>query len=189
MASRSDPVARVYAAALIELGREKGTLGRMYDELHAIQRLLAGEAWFRQYFTSPRVDRAAKWRTLRSAFEGRVDRQVLGLLKVIVEKGRETAFDNVVDQFDRFKDLAENRLHAHVTVAAALAEPLRAALTQRLERASGRTVALHERVDPAVLGGASIRIGDRVIDRTLRTRLNALRRRLESQESLENVKR
>jgi F-type H+-transporting ATPase subunit delta len=44
-------------------------------------------------------------------------------------------------------------------------------------------VALHEKVDPAVLGGASIRIGDRVIDRTLRTRLNALRRRLESQET------
>lgn len=183
MPNQSDPVARVYAAALIELGREHGTLGTLYDELHAILRLYETETWFRQFFTSPRIDRTAKWRAIRGAFEGKVHRQVLGLLNILIAKGRESAFDNVVDQFDRFKDLAENRVHAHVVVAAPLTAEAKQSLQGRLERVSGRSVALHEKVDPAVLGGASIRIGDKVIDRTLRTRLNALRRRLESQET------
>jgi F-type H+-transporting ATPase subunit delta len=182
MPNPSDPVARAYAAALSELGREKRQLGAIYDDLRAVLALYEGDAYFRHFFTSPRIDRDVKWNAIRKALDGKVGRPVMGLLRVLVAKGRETAFDNLVRQFERFKDEAENRVHAHLTVAVALDEDARRALVATLERASARTVELHERVDPAVLGGASIRIGDKVIDRTLRTRLAALRRRLASHE-------
>jgi F-type H+-transporting ATPase subunit delta len=119
-----------------------------------------------------------KWKALKAAFAGKVGRPVFGLLKVLVEKGREPVFDNVVSEYGKLKDFAENRVHAHVVVARPLADDLRRAVTERLERACGKTVALHEHVDPAVLGGASIRVGDRVIDRTLRTKLAALKKQL-----------
>jgi F-type H+-transporting ATPase subunit delta len=172
----SHPVARVYAAALTEIGRETKSLGTIHDDLEAVRRLYDTDRWFRQFFTSPRIDRQVKWAAVRKAFEGQVGRPVLGLLKVLIQKGREPTLDNVADQFDKMKDLAENRMHAYLTVARPLADELRKTLQGRLERASGLAVVVHERVDPAVLGGASIRVGDRVIDRTLRTRLGALRK-------------
>lgn len=178
MPNPSHPVARVYAAALTEIGRETKSLGTIHDDLVAVRALYDGDAWFRQFFTSPRIDRTVKWEAVRKAFEGKLGRPVLGLLKVLIDKGREPTLDNVADQFDKMKDLAENRIHAYVTVARPLADEIRKALAGRLERASGLTVALHERVDPAVLGGAAIRVGDRVIDRTLRTRLAAMRKGL-----------
>ncbi|MCG3134279.1 MAG: ATP synthase subunit delta, sodium ion specific [Planctomycetes bacterium] len=188
MPNTSDPVARVYAAALIELGREQGSLPQIYDDLHAVERIYSGDEWFRQFFTSPRIDRAVKWKAVEKAFRGKIGRPVMGLLKVLIEKGREPVYDNVVGQFDRFKDLAENRVHAFLVTAAAVEPDFRASLVARLESASGRKVALHERVDPACLGGASLRIGDKVIDRTLRTRLAALRRRLTA-DNMETTKR
>lgn len=180
---RSDPVARVYAAALTEIGRETRSLGAIYDDLHALRSLYDGDTWFRRFFTSPRIDREVKWAALHKAFEGKLGRPVLGFLKVLVMKGREPWLDNVVDQFGKFKDLAENRIHAYLTVAAPLADDLKQLLQVRIERASGKNVEIHEFVDPSVLGGAGIRVGDKVIDRTLRTRLAALGRRLVSEET------
>ena len=178
MGNPSHPVARVYAAALMEIGRGSGQLSAIYDDLMAVARLYDSDAWFRQFFTSPRIDRTIKWKAVEKAFRGKVGKPVLGLLRVLIDKGREPVLDNVVAQFGQLKDLAENRLHAHLVVARPLADEIRDALRDRLERASGKKVALHERVDPAVLGGASIRVGDRVIDRTLKTKLAALRKQL-----------
>lgn len=178
MGSTSHPVARVYAAALTEIGRGTNSLPAIYDDLQAVRKLYDGDAWFRQFFTSPRIDRVVKWRAVQKAFTGRIGRPVLGLLKVLIEKGREPVFDNVADQFAHLKDLAEDRLHAHLVVARPLADEIRKALVTRLEKSTGKHVALHERVDPAALGGVSLRVGDRVIDRTLRTKLNAMKKQL-----------
>lgn len=172
------PVARVYAAALTEIGRETGTLGAIHDDIQALRRMVEADPWFRHFWTSPRLDRAVKWRAVEAALKGRIGRPMLGLLKVLVDKGREPALDNVAKQFEHLKDLAENRVHAHVLVARPLPDDLRLALKARLEKQCGKSVEIHERVEPAVLGGAAIRIGDRIIDRTFRTRLAALERQL-----------
>jgi F-type H+-transporting ATPase subunit delta len=178
VASPSHPAARVYAAALCELGRETNTLAAVWTDLQDLRALFRAEPWFRQFFSSPKLDRAVKWKAVEKAFKGRVTRQTLGLMRLLVVKGREDVFQGVVTEFEILKDAAENRIHAHVVVAAPLAAELRADVEGRIARASGKTVVLHERVDPAVLGGAAIRVGDRVIDRTLRTRLAAMRKQL-----------
>jgi F-type H+-transporting ATPase subunit delta len=175
---RNLTVARVYAAALVGIGRETGSLAAIQDDLVAVRRLFDEDRWFRRFFTSPRIDRAVKWKALRSAFTGKCGRPMIGLLKVLVDKGREPLFDGVVDEFMKLKDAAENRIHAYVVVAKPLADELRRAIASRLETSSGKTVVFHERVDPSVIGGASIRVGDRVIDRTLKTKLAALKKQL-----------
>ena len=178
MPNPSQPVARVYAAALIEIGRATNSLARIHADLVAVRRYHDDDAWFRQFFNSPRIDRGVKWPAIRKALEGKVVRPVLGLLKVLIEKGREGALEGVVEQFESLKDAAENRIHAYLTVAKPLPAELRMVVQARLEKACGKTVALHEKVDPAVLGGAAIRIGDRIIDRTFKTRLAAMRKEL-----------
>ncbi len=180
MANPSETIARVYAQALFEVAVKTGEVGQVLDDLRVIHAL----AWapenlvIREFLFSPRVDRDRKWSAMRSALEGQVCRPVLGLMKVIIDKGREATLDNIAVHFERFRDQAENRLHAHVTVAQPMDEAFRADLVRRLEAESGKTVRLHEQVDENVLGGASIRIGDRIIDRTLRTQLQRLRKSL-----------
>jgi len=178
LASPTHPAARVYAAALAELGRDTNTLAAIWADLQALRTLFRAEPWFRQFFSSPKIDAPKKWAAVEKAFKGRVSRETLGLMRVLIIKGREDVFQGVVTQFEILKDVAENRLHAHVTVAAPLSAELRAAVEGRVGRAAGKTVVIHEHVDPAVLGGAAIRVGDRVIDRTLRTRLAAMKKQL-----------
>ncbi len=180
MPNVSQTIARVYAQALYEVAAEQQKVGDVLDELRALDAALLapGGRTVRDFLFSPRVDRDQKWAVMQRALEGRVSRPVLGLVRVLIDKGREATLDNIADQFERFRDQAENRIHAHVTVAVPLDEALRRDLVARLEAASGKTVRMHETVDPAVLGGARLRVGDRVIDRTLRTKLQALRKRL-----------
>jgi len=178
-ASASNRVARVYAAALTEIGRDTGTLSAIYDDLQTMHSLFSGDEWFRQFFTSPRIDRRVKWAAVEKAFKGRIGKSTLGLLRVLIDKGRESVLDNVVAQFAVLKDLAENRVHAHVLVARPLPRDITDEIRARLERAyDGKQVAIHERVDPSVLGGLAVRVGDRVIDRTLKTKLAALKKQL-----------
>lgn len=180
MANVSHTVARVYGQALYEVAAEQGAVGRVLDELRG----LAGIAWkpgnedIRDFLMSPRIDRDKKWAVLEDALSDSVSRPVMGLLRVLIYKGRETTLDNIAIHFERFRDLAENRVHAHVTVAAPLGDERLAALKARLEASSGKNVHLHERVDASVMGGAALRVGDRVIDRTLKTKLAALRKSL-----------
>jgi F-type H+-transporting ATPase subunit delta len=180
VASPSHAAARVYAQALFEVAQEQGTVGQVLDEMRALYDLVwgAGNEWLREFVLSPRIDRDTKWSVLRETLEGKVCRPVLGLVKVLIYRGREATLNNIAEHFERFRDQRENRIHASVTVAAPLGDAFKEGLRKRLEAASGKTVTLHERVDRAVLGGAAIRVGDKVIDRTLLTKLKALRKQL-----------
>lgn len=178
MSGLSQSVAKVYAQALVEVGTEQKCLGEIYEDLHAILVIHGADPQIRAFFSSPHVSRYGKWEVIRRGFESSICRPVLGLLKVLMMKGRGEIFDNVVDQFDRFKDVHENRVHAYLTVASPLEDAFRQSLVKRLGEASGKNVELHERVEPSVLGGASLRVGDKVIDRTLKNRLEHLRKHL-----------
>ena len=173
----SPAAARVYARALFDMGLEEGVVGEIYDDLHAVDEALDSlDPELQAFFNMPHLRREDKRRILNLAFENKVGRPVLGLLHILVQKRRETLFDNVVQEFDRYRDRHEGVVQATVTTArkldADLADALRAALEQRTKR----TVVLHERVDPEVIGGIRVNLGDSVIDGTVRRGLQDMRR-------------
>lgn len=174
----SRAVARVYAQALLDLAERKGTLPRVVDDLRAVQALYDRDAFFRSFFVSPRVDPAVKRRALRAALEGKIGREVMGLLHVLVDKRREVVLDNVVDEFERFRDLREGRVHVYVAAARPLEPFQRAEIVAAIERHAGKTAQIHERVDPRLIGGIVVKVGDRILDGSLRRRLDRLRRQL-----------
>jgi F-type H+-transporting ATPase subunit delta len=173
----SHAAARVYASALFDIGLEERSVGRIYDDLHAVHEAIRGlDPELQAFFNLPQLRRDDKRRILSMAFEGKVGRPVLGLLNILVKKRREPLLDNIVEEFDHYRDRHEGRVQAKVTTArkldADLAEALRAALEQR----TGKTVVLHERIDPEVLGGIRVNLGDSVFDGTLRRGLQDMRR-------------
>lgn len=175
----SNATARVYAKALFDIGTAEGGIGAIYDDLHAVHDALRGlDPELQAFFNLPQLRRDDKRRILNMAFEGKVGRPVLGLLHVLVQKRREPIFDNVVEEFDHYRDDHEGRIEATVTTArtldAGLVEALRAALAQR----TNKIVVLHERVDPELLGGIRLNLGDSVLDGTVRRGLQDMRRSL-----------
>ena len=175
----SSAAARVYARALFEIGLAGKSVGRIFDDLHAVHAAIRGlDPELRAFFSMPQLRREDKRRILSLAFEGKVGRPVLGLLHILVHKRREPLFDNVVEEFDRYRDRHEGRVQASVTTARRMDEDLAAALRTALEQRTKKTVVLQERIDPEVLGGIRVNLGDYVLDGTLRRGLMDLRRNL-----------
>ena len=170
----SDPVARMYAVALYETAHERKAIGKAVDGLELIN-----DAWqdktFRDFFTSPRVPRDTKIKGLDEALRGKVSEEVLNFVKVLVIKGREPLFDNIVEMFHVYRDQAENRVHAWVESGSEFNEGEIEQVKAQLSAASGgKEIVLHFEHKPELLGGARIRLGDKLIDNTLRTRLQHL---------------
>jgi len=175
----SQAAARVYARALFDIGVETGSVGQIYDDLHAVHNALNGlEPDLRTFFYLPRLRREDKRRILNLAFEGKVSRPMLGVLHVLVDKRRESLLDNIVDEFDRYKDANENRVQARVVSATKLDDDLLETLRSALEERTRKSVVLTETIDPEVLGGLRVNVGDRVLDGTLRRSLQDMRRNL-----------
>ncbi len=173
----SSAAARVYAKALFDIGVEEQAVGQIYDDLHAVDAAISGlDPELRAFFNMPRFRREDKRRILKTAFESKVGRPVLGLILLLVEKRREPLLDNIVEEFDQYRDEHEGRVRAEVTTARKLDTDLSEALRLALEQRTNKSVVLTERVDPDVLGGIRVNLGDSVIDGTVRRGLQDMRR-------------
>ncbi len=169
--NQSDPVARVYAVALYETSRDKGIIGDVQQGIAVLM-----EAWsdktFRNFFTSPRIPRATKIRGMEAALLGKVPQEVLNFVKILIAKGREPQFDNICASFHVYRDQAENRVHAWIEAGSPFEQAEIEAMKKQLSVVSGgKEVVMHYEHKPELLGGAKVRLGDRSVDNTLRTKL------------------
>lgn len=144
------------------------------EELTAVMALFHSDPTAWGLFVSPRIDRAEKARMFISAFKGRVGEEIVGLLVVLIRKGRESLFDNVVDYFDRMKDEQEGRIHVRVSTVRGMDPETRAAVEAIVRETSGKTPIIDEVKDPTLIGGMVVRVGDVLMDGSIRTRLRTL---------------
>jgi len=178
----SNAVARVYARALFDIGVEDGSLGRIYDDLQGVKAAAESSTEAVQFLNSPKLRREDKIRVMDEIFKDHVSRPVLGLLHVLVEKRRESVLDNIIAEFGKYRDEHEGRVHARVTTARPLAEAERERLAAAIAKRTGKIVEIHEEIDPAVIGGIRVNLGDQVLDGTIRRRLEDLRREFNAAE-------
>lgn len=170
-------VARRYAAALFQLGRERGELEGYVADLEGIVRALDEQPALRSLLENPRIQPRRKEELLRQSFGG-VSEAVRNLLRLLVRKRREAYVRAIWSELVRMRDEAEGIARAEARVAVELAPQEVDALRQRLERALGRRLRLQVRVQPELIGGLVVQIGDRRLDASLRRRLQALRERI-----------
>ena len=179
MINVSNAAARVYAQALFDMGIREQAVGSIYDDLQAVDKAIKElDPELRAFFNMPHLRRDDKRRIFKLAFENKVGRPVLGLLLVLVDKRREPLLDNIVAEYARYRDRHEGLVKASVTTARKLDADLAEALRLALEQRTKRTVVLQERVDPEVLGGIRVNLGDSVLDGTVRRGLQDMRRSL-----------
>jgi F-type H+-transporting ATPase subunit delta len=169
-------VARRYAQALLELGTEQGTLDKVVEEMSS-----AAEAWdasadFRNAIENPLVGHDAKKAVIGDVADrigaGSVTRNTLLLL---VDRRRMKTLPYLARTLRELADAKKGVIRAEVTTAAPLGDEYYAKLQAKLEKLTGQRVVVDKRTDPAIIGGVIARIGDRIFDGSLRTRLDTLR--------------
>jgi F-type H+-transporting ATPase subunit delta len=175
---RQETIARNYAEALLTLGTKaenrEGFGAMIRDVANAMQQ---DETLWR-FLESPRVSAEKKNTILSKAFGDRVPRVFLRFLQVLVRHRRQMLIPEIATEYAVLLDDALGRVHADVTVASAAGTAEADTVAERLSRVLGKQVVPHVTVNPAILGGVVVKVGDTVMDGSVRRRLDRLAQRM-----------
>ncbi len=172
-------VSKTYGDALFEVALEQNRLEEYKEEAVAVRKAMEENPDLLKLMTHPKIVKEEKIKIIEEIFAGKVSAELVGLLRMIVDKGHFLEADAVLEYFiDAVKEY-ENIGTAYVTSAMELSEAQKAAVEKRLlETTKYVKFEMHYAVDAALIGGMVIRIGDRVVDSSVRTKLYDLTREL-----------
>jgi F-type H+-transporting ATPase subunit delta len=170
-------IARRYAGVLFEITQSRGTTDRALTELQAVRDLVAGHDQLRHVFETPLVAPQKKRQVLEGLLAAAtpVGDEVRRLLLLLADRDRLMLLPGVASAFSERVMRFHNILPAHVVTAVPLSEDRRAALAGALAKAVGCQVTMHERVDPAIIGGVIARVGSTVFDGSVTRQIEKLR--------------
>lgn len=172
-------VSSVYGDALFDLVLEEGRVDAAAEEIRAVREVFLHNEELFTLLNHPEILREEKIALVEKAFGGRVSDEVLGFLCVIITKERHNAMLPIFDHFLRRVKRHEGIGEAVVISAVPLSGEQKAAVRQRLlETSRYRELEIDYQEDPALLGGMVIRMDDRVVDSSLKTQIDTLRREL-----------
>jgi F-type H+-transporting ATPase subunit delta len=167
-------IARVYATALYQAAEEEGRVEEVRRDLGEFVQALAASAEFKEFIVAEEISDTNKTKVLMELTEGG-DELMRNLLRLVVEKNREGELAGVYRAFVELAERAQGLVHVEVVSAVPLTEAVRQALQAKIESSLQKTVELTLTVDKEILGGLRLRIGDRIIDASVRRRLERLR--------------
>lgn len=172
-------VSKVYGDALFETAMEKNQVDVLYEEVCSLVPILEGNPELTALLNNPRVVKEEKTSIIQQVFSGRVAEELMGFLTVVVEKDRQNDLVPICEYFiQRVKEFKRIGT-ASVTSAVELSEDQKMRLKEKLLASTEYVMfEMDYRVDPSLIGGMVIRIGDRVVDSSIRTRLYELKREL-----------
>jgi len=170
-----DQAAKRYAQAAFALAQESGAIAAWRSDLEDIAQVLS-ESQAAAWFASSKVSFEERSAALGRVLE--IQPLAMNLARLLVFRGRARQARAVANAFAAIADAAEGIEDAEVVTAVALDQAQRENIVAQLSAAFGKRIRLTARVDPAVIGGIVVRVGDRQIDGSIRTRLRQLRREL-----------
>jgi len=175
--ARPTTAARRYAEAAFQVALRDGELDGWREDL-AIAADILGRPEVQPVVDSPAIPTADRLAVVGKLLEGRVRPGAIRLVSLLVERGRASELQRVSDQYVRQLNAHRQVVVATVTSAAPLTDDETAEIRTRVESMAGSTVDLRTEVDPALLGGLTVQIGDRLLDASIRGRLERLRDQL-----------
>jgi F-type H+-transporting ATPase subunit delta len=170
-----EEIAQVYARSLFEVAKEQDKLDVVREQLGQFADALDGDRELSIYFFSPYFSTTEKKDGLGKLLEG-VDPVVENFLSLLIENHRMPAVFRVRREYDALWEAENRRLPVTITSAVALDEATVKSIGDAIGRQTGQQVDLTANVDPDVLGGLIVRVGNSILDASIRNRLENLRR-------------
>jgi F-type H+-transporting ATPase subunit delta len=172
-----EEIAQVYARSLFEVAKEQGNLDRVRDELGEVAEALESHRELSVFFFSPYFSTEEKKAGLDSMISG-ADEVVVNFLELLVENRRMPVIFRVRRAFDSMWEDENRLLPLQITSAVALEGDVVDRIVEEIGRQTGRRVDLTTEVDPDVLGGIVLRVGNSILDASIRSRLEQLRKQV-----------
>ena len=167
----------MYARSLFEVAKEHDVLNRVHDELGEFAEALADNRTLQVFLFSPYFSSEEKREGVRKVVSD-ADERIVNFLALLAERHRMPALFRIRREFDALWAEENQLLPVTVTSAIELDEGLVEEIGKRIEEQTGRTVELSSQVDPDVLGGLMVRVGNMVLDDTVRNKLERLRKQV-----------
>jgi F-type H+-transporting ATPase subunit delta len=175
---REPTIARNYAETLLELAQRGGDLHLWGDMIDNIANAMDSDRRLLVFLESPRVSAQKKNEIFQRAYGGTLPRLFVRFLQALVTHRRQMLIPAIAHEYHDLVDQVEGRVHASVSVARPVDDHDRELVTSQLSRALGKQVVPHFHVNPSILGGVIVRVGDTVLDGSVRRRMATLRGRM-----------
>ncbi len=172
-------IAKTYGEALFETALEKEKLDEMYEEVQGIQAVFSENPKLMKLFDHPNIIKEEKLQVVDAVFADRLSPEMTGFLRIVIEKGRQSELDGIFAWFiAKVKEYKRIGI-AYVTSAAELSDRQKKQVEERLLATTAyEAFEIQFSVDEELIGGLVIRIGDRVVDSSIKSRLYEMRKDL-----------
>ena len=170
-------IARRYAGAIFELAQKQSALDHTLADVKGIAEVFANRK-LAYLLREPKVPAQRKETALRAALTSKVQPISLNLALLVVQRGLVDLMPKIATELEKFVLDYHNQAIAEVTTAAEMDKAQSDLVKGALERATGKIILMHTRIDPSILGGLIARVGDQIVDSSVRYRLHALQQQL-----------
>lgn len=171
-------VAKRYAEALFEVAVETNQLDEFKEELSSVSNVLESEAQLKTIFEHPKLSKDEKKDILNSLFKGKVKDEIINLLYVIVDKGRERYIKDIKKEYITLANEKQGIVEGRAITAIELEENKLKELEEKLSKRFNKTIKLTNEIDKDILGGVLVKIGDKVIDSSVKGQIEKITKEL-----------
>lgn len=172
-----EELAQVYARSLFEVGKENDILDDLKEQLSVWADALSENRDLQTFFFSPRFSSAEKKDAIRRIIDG-ADERFLNFLELLAERHRLPVSFRIRRDFDELWREERKLLSVEVTSAVELEQSVVSSIGERIQDRTGRQIELTSKVDPDIIGGLVLRVGNKIADASVRGRLTRLRRQI-----------
>lgn len=169
-------VATRYAKSLLVLAQEKGVLEQVHSDMQLFDKVGKENKGFVLMLKNPIINHDKKLSILKALFKGRVNDLTFAIFEIIVKKHREGILHSVAKEFHNLYNEIKGINKADITTVIPLTEQLRAQFKEIIKTKFGKEAELNEKVDPSLIGGYILQVGDNQIDESIKGKLQALKR-------------
>ena len=175
---KKNEIARQYSKALYEIGEEKDNLFELYDELKELHQTLNENEELSKALLHQRVLVEEKQKVFKRVFEGKLSDDIYKFMLLLIEKRRIYFLENIVQEFRRLVYKHENIITVEVTTAVEMQEETREKLKAKLKEHVDKKIEMEEYCDPDIIGGMIIKVGDYLIDGSIKSKLESLEEKI-----------
>ncbi|MFC4812668.1 F0F1 ATP synthase subunit delta [Paenibacillus sp. GCM10023250] len=179
--SRENAVAKRYAKALFELAQENNAVADVEKQLKIVVDALTEDAQIRKFLALPNVEVGQKIAIIKGALSDKVSVMVLNTVELLIVRGRQGAIGEVYEAYTKVAGEALGQAHATIYTAKSLTNEELSKVSAQFGELVGKRIIAKQIVEPALLGGVQVRIGDRLYDGSLSGKLARLEKALKSQ--------
>lgn len=175
-----DPIVSAYAESLFRLASAEGLTDRVEEELHDLERLYESNYELKEFINNPRIKAEGKRDAIAELLGDKLSRITLNHLYLIVDQERGRMLPKIAEEYYRLASEVRAKVSAEVITAVPISDGELDNLAEKLKRLTRKDVYLRARIDESILGGAIVKVGDKVLDGSVRNKLSQIKRKMAS---------